>query len=369
MERQIQDNDALDGDHFAEKLQDVLGALIDNTHGFIGESATEQADGALANHANTNNTFAKGIIDRRLFIGAQKLLDTAAHVGQSEEEQNIRRELSLAMTGEPVLDTPDITSTITYSQEATPDYSKCPDGWLQRGSVCYADDAHAKSGTCGARMDLGSMSTEQKLAFERFCNVQFPRAAVGSCDVDFEEACPSQWREVDENLCQAPDNYYGTCNPLLNTQGMTAEDKQRFGIQCGASWPCSVPPPRNYEPACPIGWHLQVGSVCKAPSNYNGQCAESFNADGLSIGEKQHLEDVCNVSWPSSHRACKRNYNAPCPFGWRGGTTEPGAASCTAPTTYTKCGRVQDFEHMSPWEKQEWEIACDAPFPCIDRSE
>jgi CPW-WPC domain-containing protein len=240
------------------------------------------------------------------------LLDTAAHVGQSEEEQNIRRELSLAMTGEPVLDTPDITSTITYSQEATPDYSKCPDGWLQQGSVCTADDAHAKSGTCGARMDLGSMSTEQKLAFERFCNVQFPRAAPGSCDMDFEEACPSEWREVGENLCQAPDNYHGTCDPLLNTQGMTAEDKQRFGIQCGASWPCSV---------------------------------------------------------QSSHGACKQNYNAPCPFGWKGGTSEPGAASCTAPTTYTKCGRVQDFEHMSPWEKQEWAIACAAPFPCIDRSE
>lgn len=253
----------------------------------------------------------------------------------------------------------------TQSQEHV-NFFKCPPQWQQHGSICTSDAG--QQGNCEKRIDLAAMSVDQKLAFERFCNVRFPRVAAGQCDVDVEEPCPSGWREVAANICEAPVAYGGPCEQYVNTSGMTLEDKMEFGMRCDASWPCAAPPTHDYEPLCPNGWILQSGTLCAAPREYEGPCAATSDLKGLSAAEKQRFQEFCNVSWPKLPSKCKRDYASRCPYGWEDGFDDAGSPSCTAPATYTTCSKVKSFAAMSLSEKQEWEISCDAPFPCIDRS-
>ena len=48
-------------------------------------------------------------------------------------------------------------------------------------------------------------------------------------------------------------------------------------------------------------------------------------------------KEFCNVTWPSSRVACHRDYNAHCPYGWRGGVHEAGRLDFVL-----KCGITPD---------------------------
>jgi CPW-WPC domain-containing protein len=356
------DAEVVDGQRFASELEQAVNIGEGSNQTIAKRSSRPHVSGA----SEGITVPGEATVDRQLFMGAQTLFDAASHNWESEDETAIRRELRLAMPAEISVGSPSRVALSKNTAETTPDFSKCPNGWQQRGSMCYP--GIAKRGPCASRIDLGVMSADQKLAYEHFCKASFPRVLNGECDADFEETCPSQWQEVAQDLCEAPDTYNGGCRRLLNTSGMTATDKRGFAVQCGTSWPCVVLPPHNYQSICPEGWNLQFGDVCRAPAFYSGPCAETSNFGNLSIAEKQHFEEFCNVSWPREPVACKRNYNAHCPYGWLGGTDGIGIPSCTAPPTYNTCARVKSFAVLSPAEKREWEHACRAPFPCVDRS-
>merc|ERR1712087_367585 len=53
--------------------------------------------------------------------------------------------------------------------------------------------------------------------------------------------------------------------------------------------------------------------------------------------------------------------------GWLQRSRGP-ATECRAPSTYQLCASVQQFNHMSPYEKQLWESSCQAWFPCRSRA-
>lgn len=357
--------DAFDGQRFASELGKAVEVPMRKKNTIAGHSANPQRN--VARMKNMQQ-IADGIgnSDRRLFMEGQQHFDAASHNWESEDEQTVRRELRQAMAATTAAGVQDPGALLEMHAKRVPDFSKCPGRWQQRGPWCYADKI--VDGPCGSRIDLAAMSTEQKIAFERFCKAYFPRVIGGQCTTDFSETCPSDWREIAKNVCEAPDDYDGMCHRYLNTTGMTEMDKRAFSMRCATSWPCVVSATRNYHQICPEGWDLQADTRCEAPASYPGPCAPQTHMGNLSITEKQHFEIKCNVSWPATAPKCKRDYDAHCPYGWRGGGNKTGTPSCTAPSTYTGCTNVKSFVAMTLSEKREWEHTCNAPFPCSDRS-
>lgn len=78
------------------------------------------------------------------------------------------------------------------------------------------------------------------------------------------------------------------------------------------------------------------------------------------------IQADCEFSWPALGAACRRDYTAPCPFGWLE-VDEGGEAACHAPAS-SFCASAQRFTQMTPAEKQDWEALCGERFPCSSRS-
>lgn len=307
---------------------------------------------------------------RENFVAAQKLMDAAASVGMQKEERSFKNELGSAIGGQTTLGIQDSSIADVERHSGTqnqPDLSKCPVRWYQHGSVCHADSLY--EGQCGSRIDLNVISTQQKLAFARFCKVSFPPLQLRNCNgLALSAPCPSLWYEIDDSICQAPENYRGNCDAIIDTSTMSTEDKYKFGEQCGARWPCESSPSHDYRNTCPAGWSLQFGSICFAPNGYEGRCDSTMDLIGASVEDKQELEEICKISWPDAPAGCRRDHVSPCPYGWWQEVTPKGANSCVAPSVYAgKCNHVQVFDGMSPVEKTEWEHVCQAFFPCRDR--
>merc|ERR1711972_127359 len=106
-----------------------------------------------------------------------------------------------------------------------PDFTKCPSNWNQKGVLCFANADYA--GGCSSEADLSEMSAEQKMAFANACAVEFP--CQEDCRQDFQQRCPSLWREVGAGICGAPLQYEGGCSTRLDVSGMSDEDKYAFG--------------------------------------------------------------------------------------------------------------------------------------------
>merc|ERR1712224_220066 len=211
----------------------------------------------------------------------------------------------------------------------------------------------AYSGQCAAEADLLEMSLEQKLAFADYCSVTFP--CQGACEggQDFRFTCPSLWREIGENACSAPLEYEGSCSVRLDVAGMTDEEKYAWSVRCGARWPCTPPKTHNYQDACPRGWSLQSGQVCRAPPSYDGPCEHTAYMSGATEADKKAFEASCRVAWPDFGGVCYHDYTAPCPFGWHSGRD-----GCVAPLTYDACSRQKSFNGMAPSAKEDWARLC-----------
>lgn len=176
------------------------------------------------------------------------------------------------------------------------DSSACPLGWRSKGVLCYAGASYA--GPCAPVYDQSDMSEEARFAFARQCKVEFP--CQGDCVLDFRSACPSAWRQTEQGACAAPASYAGDCNPRLDAQGMSNADKQAFGVQCGARWPCLPQRKHIYASVCPQGWDAQPGQVCNAPTSYSGPCDKVAYMGGVTVRGKKEFEASCEVSWPAA---------------------------------------------------------------------
>merc|ERR1719265_2084661 len=125
------------------------------------------------------------------------------------------------MSSPSKIGTPDRSVPQSASSACLPDFSQCPH-----------------------EVDFAEMSVEQKLAFASFCSVAFP--CQGGCAQDFQQSCPSLWREIGTGVCSAPLQYEGDCASRLETAGMSEEDKYAWSIRCGARWPCAASQ-KSYE--------------------------------------------------------------------------------------------------------------------------
>jgi CPW-WPC domain-containing protein len=291
---------------------------------------------------------------------SQALFDDASSQKDTIEERALKTKLASAMSLPAQLGTPTHDMPLRPGLGCQSDMTSCPLGWQRKGVMCFADANY--SGPCASFHDLSDMSAEEKLAFAQQCGITFP--CQGECDLNFESACPSAWRQNGQGACSAPSNYAGKCSPHLDVLSMTIEDKQMFGVQCGARWPCLPQGKHEYSSVCPQGWILQSGQVCNAPLGYSGPCDKVAYMTGMTVRGKKEFEASCEVDWPAAKRDCVRNYTAPCPLGWAHVASAEGDVECHAPTTYRDCNVVQYFGDMSPAEKNDWERLCNAPFPC-----
>lgn len=287
---------------------------------------------------------------------ASKSFNAAASTGDTDEEKAIDSALASAMESPSKLGKPDRSLPHDMASDCTPDLTRCPSGWEQRGVLCYAGVDY--SGACARQLDLSEMGTEQKLAVARHCQVQF--LCQDNCAPDFRHSCPSLWRETSRGVCAAPANYDGDCNRIVQTLGMSEEQKLSFSTRCGVRWPCTPAESHDYSDVCPSGWSLEFGQVCSAPEAYQGPCEHEAHMNDMSRAEKKTFEAKCNVKWPAAPTACLNDFSASCPFGW----LEVTGGECRAPPTYTGCSKVQQFGHMSLAEKQDWGSKCSVSWPC-----
>jgi len=297
--------------------------------------------------------------ESRTELLAAASLFNAASSQNTEEQQAAEEALREAMSTPSRIGRPDRSIEEHTASTCLPDFTKCPKGWNQEGVYCVAGGAY--SGPCAAEADLTEMSVEQKIAFASFCAVAFPCQA--DCAQNFQQTCPSLWREIGSGVCSAPLQYEGSCAARLDVTGMSEEDKSTWSLRCGARWPCTAPKQRSYEDVCPKGWSLQSGQVCTAPTNYNGPCEHTAYMSGATALDKKAFEATCHAEWPETAGECMHDYSAACPFGWFHGDDE-----CVAPLTYNICGKRKSFNAATPATKEDWAHNCKVKFPCSDRS-
>lgn len=220
----------------------------------------------------------------------------AASSSNTEEQQAVEDALREAIVSSPAqLGGVDRGIEPLLGHGCVPDFTNCPEGWVKEGALCVAGGGY--TGRCAAEADLSDMSLEQKLAFSDFCAVKFPCQVACGGGQDFHNTCPSLWREVGKGVCQAPLEYEGSCSVRLNVGSMSEEEKYAWSVRCGARWPCAAPEAHNYQDVCPEGWSLQAGQVCQAPSSYSGPCEHTASLSGATEADKKTFEASCRVAW------------------------------------------------------------------------
>lgn len=298
-------------------------------------------------------------VEKHIFSGAKSFNDASS---QSTEEQKAAEDaLAVAMKSPSHIGKPDRTMPNKIASEIAclPDFFRCPKSWKKQGVLCFAPADY--SGKCSTTLDLSSMNTEQKQAAAQQCKFEFE--CQDECMQDFRQSCPSLWTEIAPGICTAPPQYCGPCSHRLSTKDMSEKEKYIFSIECKARWQCSPPIPHKYDDICPQGWELQFGQACSAPKTYSGPCDHLAHMSGMSVADKKKFEATCDVTWPEGTIDCVHDYSAKCPFGWF------QSSVCLAPSTYTTCGKVQNFDEKTPSEKADWAAMCEAKFPCKDRDE
>ena len=118
---------------------------------------------------------------------------------------------------------------------------------------------------------------------------------------------------------------------------------------------------RDYNAPCPTGWKdLGDGGSCAAPVAYDGPCGGELSFKGLAAHEKMQLADSCGVSFACAG-ACAADYAQPCPDGW----AADAVGACAAPADYIgPCIGGKDFGQYAEADKAAFETACDVRWAC-----
>lgn len=329
------------GQALAEKLKEVLPAT---------GSVAQQLEPAVS-HVQESDESRQS---RSELLAAASLFN-AASSDNTEEQQAAEDALREAMASPSTVGHPDRNIDESAASSCLPDLSQCPHGWKKQGALCIASAAY--SGPCAAEADLSEMSVEQKLAYANFCSVRFP--CQEHCAQDFQQNCPSLWREIGSGICAAPIHYAGDCSTRVKTADMSEEAKYAWSVRCAARWPCAKDLV-GYAEICPKGWSLEpLSKVCIAPHMYSGPCEPKAYMFGATDAEKKKLETMCNVQWNDERSECMRNLDATCPVGW-----QRDGSKCFAPSTYKTCSKHKSFAGMTPAAKLDWAHNCKVQWPC-----
>jgi CPW-WPC domain-containing protein len=351
-----------------DAADDLQKALDEATNLFQGSQPQQQQ--LLSRHGSVSSSKLPAMstqIKESLahLMNAQMSFNRASSKDKTEAEKALEKDIASAMKkATPTVGHPELPKPRAKPLTCIPDHSRCPQNWDTHGtSLCVAGASY--SGPCKSPVSLTGMGTEERLAFARYCGVEFH--CQEDCAQDFEEVCPSLWRQIAAGVCEAPRNYIGQCQRRIDVSNLTAADKSHFALTCGARWACLPPASHKYADVCPETWSLKRKQVCAAPNGYSGPCASRVGMSGMSLADKQRFEVKCDVTWPKAH-VCKRDYTAACPFGWKNVKKSGDIIECIAPHWYTRCSRVQRFGHMTPDQKQSWEGVCSQRFPCRSRT-
>lgn len=351
------------GQDMAENATNELQKALDEAkhlfHGSEMELVSRQASES-SQKLPAMTTEVKDSLTR--LMNSQTLFNQASSKDRTDAEKALEKEIASAMKAPLQVGSPELPEAASEQFTCLPDLNRCPQKWNTHGaSLCTAGESY--QGPCKSPVSLTGMGTEERLAFAKYCGVEFH--CQEDCAQDFEEICPSLWKQIADGVCEAPPSYAGQCQRRVDTSNMSTADRATFALKCGARWACSPPASHKYSDVCPEKWSLKSGSVCVAPHGYHGPCPSLVRMKGMSSIAKQKFEVDCEVTWPLIH-ACKRDYTAKCPVGWRH-VTRRGQIECEAPAWFTKCGRIQRFSHMTPDQKQIWENKCFQRFPCRSR--
>ena len=116
---------------------------------------------------------------------------------------------------------------------------------------------------------------------------------------------------------------------------------------------------RNWEAPCPDGWRHVGSGQCVAPSFYVGGCAVKQLFEGVGVDERVKFASNCEAVWPCADGcAAGRDYDG-CPLQW----SDLGDGLCSSPAGAV-CGSDYKFTLMSVKQKQEFSIACESEWPC-----
>ena len=243
---------------------------------------------------------------QRQLIAAEGLFNEATSEGQDDDERALETDLAIAVSSsEPTLGKPALSLVNAQELVCLPDLNTCPKGWTAEGSQCVA--ASGYTGPCSHSVEFFTLGTPEKLALIRYCQLELP--CQGECAPNFAAVCPSLWLEIASGVCEAPTNYVGDCDRRVATSSMSEQEKSSFALRCAARWPCRAP----------------------------------------------------------AAAGCERDHTADCPQAWRR-RNSPSGTECVAPSGFTQCSRVQNFNHMTPVEKQTWARKCGSPWPCVGGS-
>merc|ERR1739845_137702 len=170
-----------------------------------------------------------------------------------------------------------------------------------RGDVSLANAANEFQSAADAlsgRSAAGDISAAMKGTQEG--SLDFGSASTG-CVLD-ETKCPTHWLQKG-SLCLAPDSYTGPCKSRADYFALSSAQKSAYSrvcqveLECCSGGSCESPAARSFTDVCPDGWALQSGSTCSAPSSYKGSCGGVLLMDGASDAVKKLIEATCDVHW------------------------------------------------------------------------
>lgn len=156
---------------------------------------------------------------RSKFLSAATSFDTASRE-RSATEDEIEAELRKAMAAGPTAQTnrPPALPLPKLHTTCSPDLSQCPLGWVRNKNICVRSGAGQKNKGCSSKYSFGALSQSQKEALAETCGWTFP-CQTDQCLMNFEETCPTLWREERGGACLAPASYVGACGRTIYVQG------------------------------------------------------------------------------------------------------------------------------------------------------
>lgn len=189
------------------------------------------------------------------------------------------------------------------------------------------------------------------------------------CLRDYSVQCPSSWEKISEKQCRAPKDYTGPCAHVLVFEPMTAKEKSQLAVDCKINWLCINEScgnsERDYSKECPENWTYT--GRCEAPENYTGGCNRLMDFDAFTQREKEEYSSICKVVWPCKEKSCERDYSITCPKGWSYNVNKD---LCKAPNDLKKMfsdEEIKAISKMSYHQRMNFSSRYGIPWPCKNR--
>ncbi|SJK85968.1 Plasmodium falciparum CPW-WPC domain [Babesia microti strain RI] len=255
---------------------------------------------------------------------------------------------------------------------ASSDLSDCPFGWTLVDNLCIAPPSY--QGPCPVSIDMSNFTSDMKRIWAQICAAYFVTR-----DITLRKSLSKNYNYQTINR-ELNDLLHSTDDPLEKAtiqdelERIKKETERRTKLIGGSRFiqltdelPCDL---NLLE--CPYGWIKLDNKRCLAPSTYRltgGNCPDVI-VPQVEARKRLHLNQSnlstgCNIQFPC--KTCIKDYvTSLCPINW---SYNAVSASCVAPKSYPPrlrriCGDSVQFKFATPIIRRQWEMACEAEFPC-----